>query len=110
MAEAIQKELAMLGKQVQALAIPDASKQTALWCIKQLPSPYESFRLTNESRYGDQITRLLDALLKELGEGETATKVAERIRLLHEKLGLPVLHLRTSRISSPRSRKARLSV
>ena len=110
---AIQKELTVLGKRVQAAAIPDAGKQTVLWCIRQLPTLYAKFSLTNESRYGDEITRLVQGVLKELGQGKTAfpeaqklaTSIADRFRLLHEQSGLPALHLKSPRATPARSRK-----
>ena len=115
MNEAIHKELAALEKRVQAAAITDTCKQTALWCTKQLPALYTKFGLTNESRYGDEISRLVQALLKELQDGTASPEaqklgasIADRFRLVHEQLGLPVLNLKSPRPAAPRPRKARL--
>jgi hypothetical protein len=55
------------------------------------------FRQTNESRYGEEIARLFQCVLKELTKGETACPKARqlaasipgRLQLLQEQLGLP---------------------
>jgi hypothetical protein len=113
MNEALQGYLATLGSEVESAAIPDEGKQTALWCIGKLPALYVQFGRTNESRYGDEISRLVQAVLKELSSGKNscpaaqqlAAGIPDRLRHLHEELGLPGLRLKTPGTVSPRSRK-----
>ena len=115
MGEALKAHLGVLGDEVEATTIPSDCKQTAAWCIDQMPTLYAKFRETNESRYGDEITRLFQALLKELTRSTTvcpdattlAAGIPDRVQLLHEQLGLPRLALKSPAVSLPRPRKAR---
>jgi hypothetical protein len=110
MDKAIAAHLKGLGDAVQATAIPDDAKRTALWCLKQLPAQYTLSHQTNESRYDDEITRLVQVLIQQLaasGNSPEAQKLAaslpEDFRLLHERLGLSFLALK---ISTPPTRKS----
>ncbi|MBL8797541.1 MAG: hypothetical protein JNM56_26815 [Planctomycetia bacterium] len=102
MDKALRVQLTTMGDDVRAAAIPDDGKQTALWCIGQLPSLYAKYRLTNESRYGEEITRLVQGVLRELALDRTpcaparrpSTSIPARFQRLHEKFGLPSLHLK----------------
>ena len=113
MGGAIQVQLGALADEVQAAKISSDSKHTALWCIEQLPILYAKFGQTNESRYGDEITRLVKGVLKPLvqskstsSDGQTlAVNISNRLRLLHEQLGLPELNLHSPRVAAARSRK-----
>jgi len=114
MDEAFQAELAALGNEVRETAVPDACKQTAAWCLRQLPALYDNLRQTNESRYADEITRLVQWVLKELAKSQKACPesqklaehIADRLHLLHEQFGLSRLALKPERVPTPRSRKA----
>jgi hypothetical protein len=95
---------------VRATAIPEDSQRTALWCLKQLPAQYALSRQTNESRYDDEITRLVQVLIQQLaarGNCPEARKLAaslpEDFRLLHERLGLSFLALKPP---APQARKS----
>ena len=98
----LQTQLAALGKKVRAAAVPDGCKQTVAWCIGQLPTLYAKFRQTSESRYGDEISRLVEGALKELATSKRAcheaqklaANITDRLRLLHEKFGIPRLKLK----------------
>jgi len=112
MDDVIQAKLTVLGNEVRDAAIPDQCKQTTLWCLKQLPALYTKFGLTNESRYSEEITRLVQGLVVELngksGSPEAqklATSIPDSLRLLHEEFGLPVIHLKAPRVATTRSRK-----
>jgi hypothetical protein len=114
MDEALQSQLALMTNEIQGAAIPDDCKQTVLWCLGQLPTLYSKFHKTNENRYGEEINRLIEAVLKELGQSkkpclkaeQLAAGIPESFRLLHEQWGLPGLTLKTPRPpSTPRSRK-----
>jgi hypothetical protein len=114
MNQALQDQLGALRDEVQAAAIPTGCKHTAAWCLGKLPALYAKFRQTSESRYGDEITRLVRETLTELVNTKPAcpeaqhlaASMTERLRLLHEQLGLPGLGLKAAGASSPRSRKA----
>jgi hypothetical protein len=92
------KELHTLAKKAKMSAV---SKHITLGCIDQLPPLYEEFCRTNESRHGDSIARLAQAILKQLAEGELgagAGRVAEalvaQLGRLHERLGIAPLRLK----------------
>ena len=114
MVEELRAHFRVLEDEVQATAIPDDCKQSAAWCIGQLPPLYTLFRQTSESRYGEEITRLYQCVLKELTKGETdcpkaqrlVSSIPGRLQLLHEQLGLARLELKSPG-PSPRARKAR---
>jgi hypothetical protein len=114
MDQTLQAQLAALGDEVGAAAIPDGCKHTAVWCAGRLPGLYAQFRQTSESRYGDEITRLVQAALKELATSQRARPEAEklaasmtdRLRVLHEQFGLPGLNLTPLGARPTRSRKA----
>jgi len=117
MDESLQSLLAGLSSEVRATTIPSECKDTAVWCIVQLPTLYVKFRQTSENRYGNEITRLVRGVLKELVTTKTAcpealqlaASITARLRLLHEQLGLPTLHFELPVKPSPRSRKASLT-
>jgi hypothetical protein len=114
MDDALQAELGALGDEVRTAAIPSDCQHTASWCLGQLPALYAKFRQTRETRYGDEITRLVQAVLKALVDNKAvcpeaaqlAAGITERLRLLHEQLGLPGMGLKTPGAAAPRSRKA----
>jgi len=114
MKRTLQAQLVALGTEVQAAAVPDGCKQTAAWCIRQLPPLYAEFGQTNESRYGDEITRLVQGVLKALATSKPvspeaqrlAVRITNRLRLLHEQFGFPGLKFKPVGALQPRSRKA----
>jgi hypothetical protein len=113
MDDAFQAQLAAMSDEVRAAALPDGSKHTASWCIGQLPGLYSKFHQTSESRYVDEIRRLVRGLLQELATSakanpvahQLALSIADRLRLLHEEFGLPALNLKPLGAAQPRSRK-----
>jgi hypothetical protein len=74
MDEAIAAHLKGLQDVVRATAIPEDAKRTALWCLRQLPAQYALSRQTNESRHDDEITRLVQVLIRQLTVGGTAPR------------------------------------
>jgi hypothetical protein len=110
----LQTRLATLGTAVQAAAVPEACKQTATRCLGQLPALYDKLQRTSESRYGDEITRLVRWMLKGLAQSHAVrpeaqqleAKLIDGLRLLHERFGLPPLNLKPSRALPPRPGKA----
>jgi hypothetical protein len=117
MGDALQDQLAALRREVGAGQISGECKQTADWCFGQLPALYDKFCQTNESRYGDEITRRIVAVLKELAAskehilvaGKMAAHISRRLGLLHEQFGLPRLVLRLPSVAKVPVAKARRS-
>jgi hypothetical protein len=69
MDEAARAHLAALEDEVRAAALSEAGQHTARWCLGQLLPQYDQYRQTRESRYGEEITRLVRGLLKGITEG-----------------------------------------
>lgn len=114
MDETAQAHLDALKDEVGAAALSEDGKHTALWCLGRLLPQYAPYRQTSESRYGEEITRLVRGLLKVITEDpgggpsvqHVATRILDRLQVLHEQLGLPRLALPAPKPSSRRSRKA----
>jgi hypothetical protein len=110
MDQGLQVRLTALGDEVRAAAIPDGCKHSALWCEGQLPALYAQFRRTNETPYGEEITRLVRAALHELAKSGTdclgarspVARLTDHLQLLHEEFSLPRLALRPRGVPSPR--------
>lgn len=96
MSEALQADLADIAVLVQEANLPEEQKRSAAWVIGQLPALYENFCRTYESRYGDEIVRLEQGILAQVGGQQSgqpvAESMAERFKGLHERLGLPLLN------------------
>ena len=113
MDNSLEGQLNALGSEVLAAAIPGDWRHTASWCFEQLPALYDDYRQTNDSRFGDEITRRVSALLKALNNSkqngresqELAAHIAQRLTLLQAQFGLPGLVLKSQRIPPPRSSK-----
>jgi hypothetical protein len=113
MDDALQVHLTALRKDVGAARIPSDCKHTAGWFMAQLPALYAKLRQTSESRYGEEITRLVQGVLFELAKSKTggvaaqqlAASITDRLRLLHEQVGLPGLRLKSPGALPNRKRK-----
>jgi hypothetical protein len=118
MGRGFQAQLAALGKQVRAAAISGDWEHTSDSCFGRLPALYEKFCQTNESRYGEEISRRLLVMLNELASDERncpvarklSTRITDRLRLLHERFGIPGFALKAPAPSQSDSRKADSSV
>src|SRR5450631_2943592 len=66
MGREFQAQLSALGKQVRTAAISGGWEPTSDSCFGQLPELYEKFCQTNESRFGEEISRRLSVVLNEL--------------------------------------------
>jgi hypothetical protein len=112
MDETAQVHLATLEDEVRAAVLSEAGKHSALWCLGRLLPQYALYRQTCESRYGEEITRLVRGLLKVITEDPgggpsvqpVATRILDRLQILHEQLGLPGLGLPAPKLSPRRSR------
>jgi len=110
MSKSLRAQLAALGDEVRAATPPGACTLTATWCVGQLPALYDKFTQTNESRYCEEITRLVQLMLKGMmqstevspGAQKLEAKLIDRLRLLHERFGLSPLNLRPFRASPHR--------
>jgi hypothetical protein len=105
----IQMHFQTLVDDVQETALPADRKEVFAGSIQRLSALYIKFRQADESRYFDEITRLVQALLKDLEVCPEAQKLdadfREKLRLLHEELGLPKLALKST--PPPKPKKAR---
>jgi hypothetical protein len=118
MVEELQGQLAELDSEVRAATIPGGWKHSAEWCVKQLPALYVKFRASYESRYSDEITRLVRAVLTDLADARTtcpealqlAASIVDRLNRMHINLGMPRLDLRMPVAPLPRARKPRAAV
>jgi hypothetical protein len=117
MGDAIHARLVKLVGTVGAAAIPGDSGHSVAWCLDQLPALYAKFHQTNDSRYGEEITRLVRAVLKLLADPSGAFPVSEalaesllvRLHLIHEQFGIPRLDIGLPRVAKPLPQKGRLT-
>jgi hypothetical protein len=116
MGEFIVSQVAALEDDIRAAPIASDVKHTAAWCFGHLPALYRQYCETRESRYGDEITRLVVAVLMKLADGQRAclaseklaTGITNRLRDLHGELGLPGLKLKLP--DAPRSPARKVKV
>jgi hypothetical protein len=103
MGRGFQDQLVVLGKQVRAAAISGDWEHTSDCCFEQLPALYEKFCSTNESRYGEEISRRVQQVLNELASNardcaearRLSAHITDRLHLLHERFGLPGFAIRS---------------
>ena len=93
MHETIQAHFQELEEAVQNTSILADRKEVLAGSVQRLAALYTKFRQTDESRYFDEITRVIQGVLNELEACPDAQKLdaafREKLRLLHEELGLP---------------------
>jgi hypothetical protein len=98
MHETLKAHFAALESAVQNTGIDTDRKRFIATSIEKLSDLYRQYRQTNESRFGDEITRLVQSVLKQLEACPKAQKLdakfREGLRALHEDLGIPTLLLR----------------
>jgi hypothetical protein len=76
---------------VDATPLADDVRGTVVWCLGRLPPLYRDLARTYDARYGDEITRLLRGVFQALGsKAGAAEAIADRLRPLHGRLGIPV--------------------
>ncbi len=107
-------ELTTLRTVINKASLAEEARRTSLWCLDQLPPLYADFRRTYESRFGDSIFRLAQAILKRLAEkgtgddaGRVGAVLVAELGSLHERLGLPALGLKVVVVAAPARARAR---
>jgi hypothetical protein len=102
MDKVVMTTLTALSKSVEATTVSPDCKHTIAWCLGKLPPLYANYQSSYESRYADEIRRLVQTLIQQLtddtGGGAEAYQIgsgmAERFQVLHERLNLPALILK----------------
>ncbi len=100
-------ELTVLRNLIQTAQLTQEVRHTSLWYLGQLPQLYWQFCQTYESRFGDTIIRLSQAVFQRLSEkgsgqdgGQVAAALVTSLGNLHERLGLAPLGWKTKQPSS----------
>jgi hypothetical protein len=75
---------------VDAAPLSDDVRGSVVWCLGRLPPLYRDLARTYDARYGDEIARLLRGVFQALGDQTAAEAIAERLRSVHGRLGIPV--------------------
>src|SRR5579885_1583780 len=100
MHETLKAHFKELEDAVRATSVREDRRDAIAGAIRRLPALYLKLRETNESRYGDAIARLVQTVLKDLEACPEARKLdatfREKLRLLHEELGVPQLALKAA--------------
>jgi hypothetical protein len=99
-------EIATIETLLQEADMPEDVRQTALWCIRQLPGLYRDLGRTYDSRHGDEILRLSRAACLKVTDPGVAEAVRAQLIGLHERLGFGTLDVKPRRPPARRSRKA----
>jgi hypothetical protein len=96
----IQAHFEALVGAVQGTAIPAERKGVVTRCVQRVSSLYTKLHETNESRYSDELTALVQGVLRELEVCPEAQKLdapfRAKLRFLHEELGVPTLALKSA--------------
>jgi len=99
MHDSIRRHFASFLKAVQKSSLPDDRKEFFAASIDRLPPMYATYRDTNDSRHGDEITRVVQTMLKALEgcpEGrEIDGEFRTGLHALHEEFGVPILRLKS---------------
>jgi hypothetical protein len=99
-------EIAAIATLLQGADMPEDARQTALWCIQQLPGLYRDLGRTYDSRHGDEILRLSRAASLKVPDAGVAEAIREQLVGLHERLGFGKLDLKPRRPPARRPRRA----
>jgi hypothetical protein len=108
MHDLIQAHFAALQAAIEDTTVTDERKRLIAAFLGRLGNLYTRYRETNASRYGDEITSLVQAMLRELESCPEARKLdaqfREGLHALHEELGIPKLPLKPAPVP-PKPRK-----
>jgi hypothetical protein len=111
MHKAVQAHFQALGTAVGTTAIGADRKHVIASRIERLSGLYTRFGEANESRYFDEINSLVQLLLRELEACPKAQKLdatfREKLRILHEELGLPPLKLKPPPTETPEKKPSK---
>ena len=110
MSDAFEAEVAAVVGWVEATDLSADAKNSLMWCLNQLPALARDFGRTYESRYTDQVLRLEQGMLGKVAEENAAglaEALIERLRALHERLGLPGVDPKLRPAPPPLPRKKR---
>jgi hypothetical protein len=99
-------EIAAIETLLTEADLPQDARQTALWCVRQLPGLYRDLARTYDSRHGDEILRLSRAASLKVSDLRVAEAIRGQLVGLHERLGFGALDLKPRRPPARRSRKA----
>jgi hypothetical protein len=109
MHERIQTHFAALQASLESTAIAASRIQWVSESIEKLPGLYALYRETNSSRFGDEICRRIQAILREMIADPEASKLEadfrEGLHNLHEELGIPKLSLKAPPVKSKKAVK-----
>ena len=109
MHESIRTHFKDLEEAVRSTGVPADRREVIAGLVRRLPALYTQFRETNDSRWGEEIARVVQAVLKDLEACPEARKLDAAFRaklsLLHEESGVPKLALKSA--PSPGPKKAR---
>ena len=98
MHERIQTHFDALQTSLQNSAMAESRRRLVSDAIEKLPALYALYRETNSSRFGDEISRLTQSILREMIADAEARKLEAQFRdglhQLHEELGIPKLALK----------------
>jgi hypothetical protein len=84
-------ELEGIHRVVAAARLSDEVRPSVAWCLGCLPALYGEFSRTCESRYGDEIRRLVDAVLQKVTDAAARGAVLDNLRAMHARLGIPYI-------------------
>src|SRR3954453_21940825 len=105
----LQTELTAIQNLVEAAGIPDRPRQTILSSLKQLPPLYQELMRTYESRYADEILRLVTVIRQALtnhGGLELGEAIPGRFTAMPSRRAFPSLGLKaTAPAKQPAKRK-----
>ena len=93
----LQAELATIEKLVEAAEAADRARPAVLWVLNRMPLLYQQLLKTYESRYVDEIVRLVTVIRQELTNEdapELAATIATRLTAMHSRRGFPSLSLK----------------
>ena len=107
----LQAELATIGGLVEAAAVADRARQTVRWALNMMPLAYQQLLKTYESRYVDEIVRLVTGMRQALtkdGAPELAETIATRLTAMHSRRGFPSLGLKPAPPAPPKRPKRKV--
>lgn len=110
MHDSIRQHFARFLESVRKTGLADDRKESVESSLNRLPAMYAQFRATNDCRFGEEITRVVQAVLRVVEACPDGRKIDEEFRAglhaLHEEHGVPILRLKPLP-ALPKPKKAR---